>query len=203
MSDVQTESSLKQFFNFPLFVGLRYIGSARLNLFVSFVSLSSAIGLALGVAVLILVLSVMNGFEHELHHRILGMVSHVVVESPDSSGKSAQESGKLDSGWQATMAGIQEQSGVQAAAPAITVNGMLTHQGDMAGIKLIGVDPDLEKKVSIFSDYMVMGESDLLQAGQNKIIIGSLIASRLNLTSGDWVTFVYPEPSGNSVGVVP
>ena len=203
MSEVQTKTSVKQFLNFPLFVGLRYIGSARLNLFVSFVSLSSAIGLALGVAVLILVLSVMNGFEHELHHRILGMVSHVVVESPDSSALGAQEGVEAGSDWQKIMARLQEQSGVKAAAPAITVNGMLTHQGDMAGIELIGVDPTLEKKVSIFSDYMVVGETDLLQAGQNKIIIGSLIASRLNLVAGDWVTFVYPEASGRHVSVVP
>ena len=203
MSEVQTKSSIKQFLNFPFFVGLRYIGSARLNLFVSFVSLSSAIGLALGVAVLILVLSVMNGFEHELHHRILGMVSHVVVESPDRSVQDAQDSIETGSDWQKIMADVQEQSGVQAAAPAIIVNGMLTHQGDMVGIELVGVDPGLEKKVSIFSDYMVVGESNLLQPGQNKIIIGSLIASRLNLITGDWVTFVYPEPSGNSVGVVP
>ena len=201
MSEEETRSSIKQFINFPLFVGLRYIGSARLNLFVSFVSLSSAIGLALGVAVLILVLSVMNGFEHELHHRILGMVSHVVVETPDRSVQDAHSSGK--GSWQKVMASIEKQNGVQAAAPTITVNGMLTHEGDMAGIELVGVDPDLEKKVSIFSDYMVVGEIDLLQPGQKKIIIGSLIASRLNLVVGDWVTFVYPEPSGSSVGVVP
>ena len=203
MSEEQAKNSVKQFLNFPLFVGLRYIGSARLNLFVSFVSLSSAIGLALGVAVLILVLSVMNGFEHELHHRILGMVSHVVVESPDNSDLDAQEKVKTESDWQKIMVKLQEQSGVKAAAPAIIVNGMLTHQGDMAGIELIGVDPTLEKKVSIFSDYMVVGETDLLQAGQNKIIIGSLIASRLTLVTGDWVTFVYPEASGKHVGVVP
>ncbi len=204
MSKEITKFTLKQFLNFPLFVGLRYIGSARLNLFVSFVSLSSAVGLALGVAVLILVLSVMNGFEEELHHRILGMVSHVVIEP--GSGVDGIQSGVKKTGlsdWQGIVSQVQQRPGVHAAAPAIRINGMLSHEGDMSGIELVGIDPVLEKKVSIFSDYMLVGQSEFLKPGENKIIIGSIIAARLNLSPGNWVTFVYPEPSGNSVTVVP
>lgn len=204
MSEVLAKFSFKQFINFPLFVGLRYIGSARLNLFVSFVSLSSAVGLALGVAVLILVLSVMNGFEDELHHRILGMVSHIVIEPAgalEHESLNAEKQALTD--WRKIISSVQTQSGVQAAAPAIKINGMLSNEGDMAGIELIGIDPALEKKVSIFSDYMLVGETGFLRPGENKIIIGSIIASRLNLSPGDWVTFVYPESSGNSFSVVP
>lgn len=204
MSELISKFTLKQFFNFPLFVGLRYIGSARLNLFISFVSLASAVGLTLGVSVLILVMSVMNGFEHELHHRILGMVSHVVVE-PANNKRDDNVMPRINhiGEWEKVIGDIQSQSGVQAAAPSINISGMLSNEGDMIGIEVLGIDPELEKRVSIYSDYMVVGQTDNLQKGLNRIIIGSITAGRLNLAPGDSVTFIYPEPSGNNLSVIP
>src|SRR5699024_10922411 len=117
-----------------LFIGLRYTGARTRNSLISVIALISTIGLMLGVAVLITVLSVMNGFEKELQTRILGMVTHVSVHGNEP----------VDD-WQDLAKKVKEHSKVEAAAPFVELEGMLAHSGDVAGAMINGVSPEYEK----------------------------------------------------------
>lgn len=134
-----------------LWIGLRYTRAERSNRFISFISLISMIGLTLGVAVLITVLSVMNGFDRELKSRILGMVPQATVTSSE-----------IIPDWQGLSSQIQKNPQVEAVAPFIQLQGMLTANGQVAGIMVTGVVPEYEKKVSIIGDHMIAGSLDSL-----------------------------------------
>lgn len=134
-----------------LWIGLRYTRAERSNRFISFISLISMIGLTLGVAVLITVLSVMNGFDRELKSRILGMVPQATVTSSE-----------IIPDWQGLSSQIQTNPQVEAVAPFIQLQGMLTANGQVAGIMVTGVVPEYEKKVSIIGDHMIAGSLDSL-----------------------------------------
>ncbi|MBS3803403.1 MAG: lipoprotein-releasing ABC transporter permease subunit [Oleiphilaceae bacterium] len=175
-----------------LYVGLRYTAAKRRNHFISFISLTSMIGLMLGVAVLIIVLSVMNGFDRELKERILGMVPHAVIEGDD-----------LLENWQKVDDIASEHPSVIAAAPFVEGQGMVTGGGNVRGVLLNGVLPDEERSVSIIENHMIEGELDDLKAGEFGIIIGKLMASSLRLQIGDRLTVVMPEASVTPAGVLP
>lgn len=134
-----------------LWIGLRYTRAERSNRFISFISLISMIGLTLGVAVLITVLSVMNGFDRELKSRILGMVPQATVTSSE-----------IIPDWQGLSSQIQKNPQVEAVAPFIQLQGMLTANGQVAGIMVTGVVPEYEKKVSIIGNHMIAGSLDSL-----------------------------------------
>src|SRR5690606_2156339 len=121
-----------------LYIGLRYLRARRASRFVSFISLVSLLGVAVGVAALIVVLSVMNGFEQELRGRLLNLASHAVVRAPD---------GRLRD-WRPVMARIEATPGVRGAAPFVEVQAMLAHEGLLKGTLLRGIDPGLEAAVS-------------------------------------------------------
>lgn len=174
------------------YIGLRYTAAKRRNHFISFISLTSMIGLMLGVAVLIIVLSVMNGFDRELKQRILGMVPHAVIEG----------SGPLQD-WQAIDEQVQQHPRVLAAAPFIKGQGMVTGGGNVRGVLLNGVLPEQEKTVSIIERHMVDGSLQDLKSGEFGIIIGRLMAASLRLQIGDKVTVVLPEASVTPAGVLP
>lgn len=175
-----------------LFIGLRYTRARRSNHFISFIALVSMIGLMLGVAVLITVLSVMNGFDRELKNRILGMVPHATISSnhimPD---------------WKKTVENVEKYPHVQGAAPFTQLQGMLTAQGQVSGIMISGIDPEYEKKVSIIQDYMVAGQLKDLKTGEYGIILGQGMADALGLSVNDKVTVVLPEATPSPAGVVP
>lgn len=176
-----------------LFVGLRYTRARRRNHFISFMSLSSMIGLMLGVAVLITVLSVMNGFDRELKQRILGMVSHasVTATAPVSD-------------WASLVAIAEATPGVAAAAPLTQVQGMLTANGQVSGTVVSGIAPAAERRVSIIDQFMQPGGSlDALQPGEFGIVLGQQLASNLGLSVGDAVTLVLPEAALTAAGIVP
>jgi len=175
-----------------LYVGLRYTAAKRRNHFISFISLTSMIGLMLGVAVLIIVLSVMNGFDRELKQRILGMVPHAVIEGADHIRD-----------WQDVVSRVEEHPRVLAAAPFIQGQGMVTGGGDVRGVLLNGVLPDQERDVSIIENHMIEGQLDDLEAGEFGIIVGRTMASSLRLQLGDKVTVVLPEASVTPAGVLP
>ncbi|MEX2474835.1 lipoprotein-releasing ABC transporter permease subunit [Marinobacter sp.] len=175
-----------------LYVGLRYTAAKRRNHFISFISLTSMIGLMLGVAVLIIVLSVMNGFDRELKQRILGMVPHAVIEGSDHIRD-----------WQDVVNRVEEHPRVLAAAPFIQGQGMVTGGGDVRGVLLNGVLPDQERDVSIIEDHMREGTLADLKSGEFGIIIGRTMASSLRLGLGDKVTVVLPEASVTPAGVLP
>ncbi|MBD1554237.1 lipoprotein-releasing ABC transporter permease subunit [Pseudomonas typographi] len=178
----------------PLFVyiGARYTRAKRRNHFVSFISLTSMIGLALGVVVMIVVLSVMNGFDREMRNRVLGMVPHATIESPTP----------IDD-WQALAAKAQATPGVAAVAPFTQMQGLLTHDGQVQKVLLNGIEPAREDKVSIIDAFIREGKLADLAPGQFGIMIGDKAASKLGVKVGDKVTFVAPEVAVTPAGVFP
>ena len=176
----------------PFFVGLRYTRAKRRNHFISFISLISMLGLTLGVLVMILVLSVMNGFDRELRTRILGMVPHASIVGYEPIND-----------WRSLAHQLEEHPQVAAAAPFIQMQGMLTHNGSVAPVLASGIDPEAEGRVSIISEHMQAGSLADLQEGEFGIIIGELIAKRFSVQVGDKLTFVMPEASVTPAGVFP
>lgn len=176
----------------PFFIGLRYTWAKKGNHFISFISLSSMIGLGLGVLVLITVMSVMNGFDRELRERILGMVPHAVV----------QAYGGMEN-WQSVASKIRDTPDIEAVAPFIHAQGMLTASGSVRGLQLNGIDPELEKGVSIVQNHMKSGSLDDLRSGEFNIVLGDILASYMRARIGDKVTLVLPEASVTPAGVFP
>jgi len=166
-----------------LFVGLRYTRAKRRNHFISFIALASMIGIALGVTVLITVLSVMNGAERELRTRILGMAPHAIITG---------QGGRIES-WQEVIKEVNAVSGVAAAAPYIASQGMLRGYGVNQYAMIQGIRPELQKSVSIIDEHMLAGKLEDLVSGEFGIIIGSGISRRLNVLPGDKITMVAVE----------
>ncbi|MCL6414775.1 lipoprotein-releasing ABC transporter permease subunit [Aestuariirhabdus sp. Z084] len=177
----------------PLFVGLRYTRAKRRNHFISFISLTSMTGLTLGVMVLIVVLSVMNGFDRELKQRILGMVPHATISAAYGSIED----------WQPLIEGLKQREGVLEAAPFINNQGMLSAGGRVKGSLIYGIEPRYEKHVSIVDEHFKEGSLELLQSGEFRIILGDILARQLGLRVGDKVTLVLPEATTSPAGVFP
>ncbi|KPY29963.1 LolC/E family lipoprotein releasing system, transmembrane protein [Pseudomonas syringae pv. primulae] len=150
------------------------------------------IGLALGVVVMIVVLSVMNGFDHEMRTRVLGMVPHATIESGDPI-----------TDWKALAARVQENSEVLAVAPFTQMQGLLTHEGKVQKVLLNGIDPAQERKVSIIDNFIQQGKLDSLEPGSFGIMIGDKAAAKLGVAVGDKLTFVAPEVSLTPAGMFP
>ncbi|MGB0664979.1 MAG: lipoprotein-releasing ABC transporter permease subunit [Pontibacterium sp.] len=175
-----------------LFVGLRYTAAKRQNHFISFISLASMLGLILGVAALIVVLSVMNGFDRELKQRILGMVPHATLH----------EFGRGIENWQTLTEKIDKKPDV-TAAPFLEIQGMLSQNGVVRGVMVYGIDATEEAKVSILPNHMVTGSLQALEEQSFSIVLGSLLARSMGVSVGDKVTLVLPEASISVAGVVP
>ncbi|MFT7300657.1 MAG: lipoprotein-releasing system permease protein [Porticoccus sp.] len=178
--------------NLPLFIGFRYIRSKRRNGFVSFVSLLSFIAMALGIMALIVVLSVMNGFDHEIKRRILNVVPHVSVGS---------DAGIVN--WPKLGAIALEVENVEAYAPFVEGYGLLSSSGLSQGVLVQGIDPELESDVSPISQYMVVGEVAYLQPGEYGIVLGNLLARSLGVIKGDSVILSTPELNVTPAGIFP
>lgn len=176
-----------------LFIGLRYTAAKRSNHFISFISLASMLGLMLGVAALIVVLSVMNGFDRELKQRILGMVPHGSISAY----------GKPLENWPVLVEQLSRHPDVVAAAPFIQAQGMLTNSGVVRGALVNGIDPSIEQKVSILGDHITSGSLEALNQQRFGIVLGDLLARYLGARVGDKVTLVLPEASVSVAGVVP
>jgi len=167
------------FNNWRLHVALRYSISSTSDHLVSFISLISISGLILGVAVLVIVLSVMNGFEEELRLRVLGVVPHGVIYSRAD-----------DADWEVMRREMESHSEVIAVAPLIEGSGLVLANGELAGVSFSGVEPSLEKNVSIVQDYFVEGDLSSLEAGDFSVVMGEPLAHQLNVSLGDKVTLV-------------
>ncbi|KPQ25715.1 MAG: lipoprotein-releasing system permease protein [Halomonas sp. HL-48] len=176
----------------PFLVGLRYVRAKRRNHFISFISLTSMLGLMLGVAVLILVLSVMNGFDHELRTRILGMVPHAKIEARE---------GMVE--WQSLAEELMERDRVEGAAPFVEQQGMFSVGGNNEGAMVNGINPEWEDNVSIIGEHMQQGELADLVPGEWNVVLGSMLARRLGVDVGDRVTLLVPEASITPAGVFP
>ena len=180
------------FNTFEAMIGLRYVRAKRRNHFISFISISSMIGVALGVMALITVISVMNGFEKELKDRILGMASHAVIE----------ESNGLND-WQSVIQGVKSHPEIVGAAPYFHAEGMLTKDKVVHGVIIRGILPDEEKNVAVVAEKMIVGNLDNLRATDFNIILGSELARKLNLQVGDKVTLVAPQANVTPAGIIP
>lgn len=167
-----------------LYIGSRYASLRSRNMLVGFISLLSVLGLALGVAVLITVLSVMNGFDRELQQRILALVPHITVTSARNEYLLSEDE------WQPMVDTIRATEGVRAVAPWMQLQGMLLANGTTKGILLNGVDPAQEEQVSIISRFMTSGSLDALLPGEYGIVIGTGLADVLGVELGDRVTLV-------------
>ncbi len=177
---------------YPARIGLRYTSAKRRNHFISFISLTSMVGLIIGVALLITVLSVMNGFDRELQQRILGMVPHAAIKPYTVMNE-----------WQALDEQMTAHPEVVAAAPFINAQGMVTRNGVVNGVQLNGILPEEEEQVSIISRHMIRGKLTDLQSGEFGIIVGDILARQMRLDIGDKVTVVLPEASLTPAGVFP
>ncbi|MGI9334910.1 MAG: lipoprotein-releasing ABC transporter permease subunit [Gammaproteobacteria bacterium] len=176
-----------------VFVGLRYTRARRRNHFISFISLSSMMGVALGVAALIIVLSVMNGFERELRQRILGMAAHATI-----SGY-----GGTIADWPALAEQADDFEGVLATAPYVQGEAMLTQGRLVRGALVRGVEPALERGVLEIEQYMVHGSLDTLEAGKYNVVLGAVLARALGAVAGSKVTLVAPKANVSPAGVLP
>ncbi|WP_374439541.1 lipoprotein-releasing ABC transporter permease subunit [Pseudomonas panipatensis] len=177
-----------------VYIGTRYTRAKKRNHYISFISLTSMIGLTLGVLAMIVVLSVMNGFQKEMRSRILGMVPHAVLQS--ASGV------PLDN-WAAVAAAASKHSEVVGAVPFTQLDGMLSFKGMMQPIEVDGVDPQQEPKVSIIGSHMLAGSLDALKAGESGVVIGEITARRFHVNVGDSLLLIVPESSATPGGITP
>ncbi|WP_213877837.1 lipoprotein-releasing ABC transporter permease subunit [Pseudomonas sp. dw_358] len=175
-----------------IFIGARYTRAKRRNHFISFISMTSMIGLGLGVLAMIVVLSVMNGFQREMSSRVLGMVPHATIAGVKP----------LDD-WQPVAAAALKNPEVLAAVPFTEMDGMLSFKGAMQPIQISGVDPAQEGKVSIVADHITQGKLADLKPGEFGVVIGDITARRFGLSIGDKLTLIVPELSGAPGGITP
>ena len=178
---------------YELFVGLRYTRAKRRNHFISFISMASMVGIAVGVMALIVVLSVMNGFQKELRARILGVASHVQISGFD---------GRL-SGWQAIAEQARKNPNVAAAAPYINAQALLSNQHNVQGTMLRGIMPDLEDQVADIGQHMKRGKLKDLQPGQFGIVLGAELAHAVDARLGEKVVVIAPQGQVTPAGIMP
>ncbi|HUX26033.1 MAG TPA: ABC transporter permease, partial [Burkholderiales bacterium] len=178
---------------YELFIGLRYTRAKRRNHFISFISLTSMLGIALGVAALITVLSVMNGFQSELRSRILGVAAHVEISGP----------GDMLSDWSKVARIAAADPRVAGTAPYVTGEGMLTYDGEVRGALIRGILPEREEQVADFASHMKSGKLTALKAGEFGIVLGAELARALAVVVGDKVTVIAPQGEVTPAGIIP
>ena len=178
---------------YELFIGLRYTRAKKRNHFISFISLISMLGIALGVAALIIVLSVMNGFQKEIRARILGITPHLQVASDSGS--------ILD--WKPIEKIVATHPGVSAAAPYIDGQGMLSQNENVQGVMVRGILPDEENRLTHLSDKMKAGKLENLRAGEFGIVLGVDLARALGARVGESILLITPQGQITPAGMVP
>jgi lipoprotein-releasing system permease protein len=178
---------------FELFIGLRYTRAKRRNHFISFISLTSMIGIALGVAALIVVLSVMNGFQQELRARILGVASHVQITGVEN---------RLPD-WQAVARIAGRNPDVAAAAPYVMGQGLLSFDTRVQGALIRGIDPALESKVTDVGEHMRTGALANLKPGEFGAVIGIELARSLGVRMGEKLVVITPQGQVTPAGLLP
>jgi len=174
------------------FIGLRYLRARRKNHFISFISLISMLGIALGITTLITVISVMNGFEKELRARILGAISHATVQAVDAPL----------TGWSGIIGTVAQHPEVVAAAPFIEEGVWLQASGS-TGALIRGVEPAYEAEVSEAAGSMLAGELSDLRPGEYGIVLGVGLASKLRVRMGEKVTVIAPRLKASPFGANP
>jgi lipoprotein-releasing system permease protein len=178
---------------YEYFIALRYLRARSRNGFISFISLVSMVGIGLAVAVLIVVLSVMNGFEYELQQRILGVVSHATLDGYEAP---------LDD-WRELRERVLDYPQVTGAAPYVEGQGMVVFGDALAGVAVRGVEPALEAGVSRITAMMREGGFDTLESGRYRMVIGTSLAVELGVGIGDSVVLMIAQGRVTPAGLLP
>jgi len=178
---------------YELFVGLRYTRAKRRTHFISFISSASMVGIALGVWALIVVLSVMNGFQHELRARILGVAAHVQMQG--------FEGGLAN--WRDVAREASANPAVVAAAPYVNQQGLIANEGHVQGALVRGVLPQDEDRVADIGRHMKVGELADLQSGRFGIVLGSELAYAVGARMGEKIVLVSPQGQVTPAGILP
>ncbi len=177
-----------------LFVALRYTRAKRRNHFISFISLTSMLGIALGVVALITVMSVMNGFGKELRSRTVGILAHATITGIDE--------GKLRD-WQTLAGSLEHYPQIVGLAPYVHGEGMLANGSDVSGVIIRGILPGEEPRVSDLGSHMIAGHLNDLKAGEFNIILGKDLARTLGVTRGNKVSLLIPQANVTPAGILP
>lgn len=177
----------------PFFIGLRYTQGKRRNHFISFISWMSMAGIALGVATLITVLSVMNGFDEVIKTRVLGMAPQIKVSNFNG----------VMTDWEPLAKQVKTFPGVTGVAPYVTGQAMMVNMGMTTAAMITGIDPAIENQVSQVGEMMTKGSLTALTPGSFGIVVGDAMAQNLGLSMGDKVTVVTPEATLTPAGVIP
>jgi lipoprotein-releasing system permease protein len=178
--------------NIPLYIGLRYTRAKRRNQFISFVSAFSLVGMALGVMALIIVLSVMNGFDREMKQRILSVIPHGFID---------QRPQMRD--WQTIASKVEQHPDVVATAPYIGGFALISYERGVESIQLQGILPEAESRVSVLEQHMIVGSSTDLRPGEFGIVMGRLLARSLGIAPGDKVNLTLSDINITPAGVFP
>lgn len=176
----------------PLYVGLKYVAARRRQQFISFINGFSLLGMALGVMALIVVSSVMNGFDRELKTRILSVVPHGFVE----------KAGGI-SDWRTASTELEGLPGVVAASPFVKGFGLLAANAHSQGVEFQGVLPADLGRVSVVGEHMLLGDLETLQPRSYSIVLGRLLALSLGVTPGDQVLLTLPDVTVTPAGIFP
>ncbi len=176
-----------------LYIGLRYTRAKRRNHFISFISLSSMLGIALGVMVLVTVLSVMNGFDQEIRSRVLGMANQVTVSTMNAALPK----------WQSLQEKLVHYPGVTAAAPFVNGQGILINEGQTHPVMVIGVLPDQELHVSSIAQKVTSGSFENLMPGRFGVGLGEKLAASLGASVGDKISLMIPAAAVTPMGIMP
>lgn len=180
------------FNKFEIEVGLRYIKSKQKKGFVSFISLVSIVGIALGVAALITVLSVMNGFQREIRTKIIGVTAHMQV---------MDASGTLQN-WQSLIKPITTNKQILKYAPYVDGQALISFDGNVSGVLIRGIDPTLEPGVDDIGKHMTTGANNL-PSGKFDVVIGKELAKQLGVEVGDKITVITPDGQVTPAGTIP
>jgi len=170
----------------PLYIGLRYVRARSHKFFVSFITWASLLGVGVGVAALIVILSVMNGFENELRDRLLSLSAHARVTVANGSPAPGA------AGWNEAARKIRSVAGVAGVAPYIEIQALAVRTPEMVPVILRGIDPQAEPQVTEIRQSIKQGQLTDLTPGSNYVIVGAVIADRLGLARGDDLTLLIP-----------
>lgn len=181
------------FNKFELKLGLRYLRAKQKNGFVSFIALVSIIGIALGVAALITVLSVMNGFQRDIRNKIIGATAHMQVSDINNHLYDWQKYAKI----------ATANNQVIAYAPYVDGQALVSFDSNVNGVMVRGVDPYYENKVESISKSMVSGNFNSLQGKKFNVVIGQTLAQALGVSLGDKITLITPDSQVTPVAMIP
>ena len=172
-----------------IFIGLRYSQAKHKNRFVSFISIASILGIALGITVLIIGLSTMNGFEKALRDQLLSVIPHGELERVEGSYKDLS----------ASLEKISAHPNVISATPYITLNALIQKNTQMKALQIRAIQPDTESSVTAVEQYIEEGSWDLLMSGQRSIILGKSVAQKLSIKIGESLTLLLPQEGGKQL----